>query len=288
MLANNVEESSTTTGLIDFILDGSSEFGNTFSSFYMINEKFRYSIDDGAGNREKGFGYLSSSNVLVREYVTSSTNSDSKVNFGLGTKSVFVDRAAEDYPFPERVAAFGAAIDDIIYPKWANVFANVSPVANRMNLIPFENACPSKFTEWAVYIRTAAAEVARFGIYNTDPSTGRPAAGELPIFESDDIDLSSTGVATRAFSDNVINAISERRMGRSFWLAMAFSGSSSAVVGVNYTSVSRTWTPTNSALQMPSYWQSFTMGTPTPGSPALPAISTMNANSNNFPVGGVR
>jgi hypothetical protein len=52
----------------------------------------KYEIDDGAGNVEMGQGtYSSSGNTLSRDSVETSSNSNSLVNFGAGTKTVRLD-----------------------------------------------------------------------------------------------------------------------------------------------------------------------------------------------------
>jgi hypothetical protein len=89
MLANNVQESTTTTGTGNITLLGSSENGRTFTSQYANNVRFPYIIDDGAGNFENGVGYLLNSTTLVRDEPMDGS-STLPVNFGAGTKQVFV------------------------------------------------------------------------------------------------------------------------------------------------------------------------------------------------------
>lgn len=99
---DRVQESSTTTGTGNFTLGGAPDtsyqtfnavFGNGTSA---TAKRFRYVIVDGTnGAFETGLGYLSGATTLVREVVTSSSNSNAAVNFSSGTKTVFNDVTAD-------------------------------------------------------------------------------------------------------------------------------------------------------------------------------------------------
>lgn len=98
MSANKIAETSTSTGTGNFTLAGAwsvpSSFitGNrTFSSFYNLNNRFPYMIQDQLGNWEKGRGYLSASTTLVRETVIdNSLSTTALINFPAGDKLVMV------------------------------------------------------------------------------------------------------------------------------------------------------------------------------------------------------
>jgi hypothetical protein len=99
--ADRVQETTTTTGTGNVTLAGVSDasyqsfntaFGNGTST---TAKRFRYVIVDATNFAwEAGIGYLSASTTLVRETVTSSSNSGALVSFAAGTKTVFNDFTA--------------------------------------------------------------------------------------------------------------------------------------------------------------------------------------------------
>lgn len=96
-LGDRVKDTSTTTGTGAFTLTGTAPAGFVnFNYEFGLNTVFNYVIDDGAGNFEVGRGYLSGTTTLVRDTVLDSSNADSLVNFGAGTKTVFCD-APDEY-----------------------------------------------------------------------------------------------------------------------------------------------------------------------------------------------
>lgn len=91
VLADRVQETTTSTGTGTITLAGAA---TGFQSFAVIgdgNTTF-YTIADQTGSDwEVGIGtYTSSGTTLSRTTVLSSSNSGSLVNFGAGTKNVFV------------------------------------------------------------------------------------------------------------------------------------------------------------------------------------------------------
>ena len=91
--ADRVKETTTTTSTGDITLGGAVAGFRTFASQYDLNSPFPYVIDGGT-EWEVGLGYLSGSTTLVRQTVTSSSNSNALVNFSAGSKDVFVDASA--------------------------------------------------------------------------------------------------------------------------------------------------------------------------------------------------
>lgn len=88
-----VKETTTTTGTGPITLAGAVAQFKSFSSRYSISssDQIPYYIVGQSGTEwEGGFGYLSASNVLVRNVVHESSNSDNPVSFSAGTKDVFV------------------------------------------------------------------------------------------------------------------------------------------------------------------------------------------------------
>ena len=89
VINDRVKETSTTTGLGTFTLDGavtgfetfSSAIGNTSLTYYTIHTQNAAEFEVGIGTVGAG--------TLARTSVISSSNSDAAVDFSAGTKDVF-------------------------------------------------------------------------------------------------------------------------------------------------------------------------------------------------------
>lgn len=89
VLKDRVQETTTTTGTGTLTLSGGVDGFQSFSVIGDGNTTF-YSIVFGA-SFEVGIGtYTSSGTTLSRDTILSSSNSNNAVNFGAGTKNVFV------------------------------------------------------------------------------------------------------------------------------------------------------------------------------------------------------
>lgn len=94
--SDRVLESATTTGTGDFTLAGATTGYRAFSAVCSTNDTFYYCIEavDGNGNPsgawEVGLGTYSGANTLTRTTPQASTNGGAAVNFGAGTKRVFI------------------------------------------------------------------------------------------------------------------------------------------------------------------------------------------------------
>jgi len=133
VLADRVQETSTTTGTGTLTLAGAVAGYQAFSVIGNSNSTF-YGIVDEYGQWENGIGtYTSSGTTLSRTTVLSSSNSNSLVNFTAGTKNVFVTYPAEAVsPVRETAQAStsGTVIDFTGIPVWAKqitvMFSGVS------------------------------------------------------------------------------------------------------------------------------------------------------------------
>jgi hypothetical protein len=96
-LFDRVKETATTTGTGDFTLAGAVTQYVAFSAVYSVgDEQVPYCIQGQTGSEwEVGLGTYSASNTLRRDKVYASSNSGALVNFGAGTKDVFVTIGAE-------------------------------------------------------------------------------------------------------------------------------------------------------------------------------------------------
>jgi hypothetical protein len=91
IVADRVQETSTTTGTGNFTLGGAVTGFQAFSSVLASADTTYYTIaDQGGANWEVGLGTFTSPSTLARTTILSSSNAGSAVNFTAGTKSVFV------------------------------------------------------------------------------------------------------------------------------------------------------------------------------------------------------
>jgi hypothetical protein len=91
VLADRVQETTTSTGTGTITLAGAATGFQSFSVIGNGNTTFYTIADQSGSNWEVGIGtYTASGTTLSRTTVLSSSNSGSLVNFGAGTKNVFV------------------------------------------------------------------------------------------------------------------------------------------------------------------------------------------------------
>ena len=91
IVADRVQETSTTTGTGSFTLDGAVTGYQSFSSVLSTADTTYYTIaDQGGVNWEVGLGTFTSPSTLARTTILSSSNANSAVNFAAGTKNVFI------------------------------------------------------------------------------------------------------------------------------------------------------------------------------------------------------
>lgn len=89
VLNDRVKETTTTTGTSDFALGGAVTGFQTFSAGIGANNTTYYAISSGS-DWEVGLGTLSSDGLtLARTTILQSSNSDSIVTFGSGSKDIF-------------------------------------------------------------------------------------------------------------------------------------------------------------------------------------------------------
>lgn len=95
IIKDRVQEVSTTVGTIPMVLAGAPTNFVTFGSV-MANGDTTYYAIVSATDWEVGLGtYATSTNSLTRNTVYASSNAGSFVNFGAGTKYVYIDAAAD-------------------------------------------------------------------------------------------------------------------------------------------------------------------------------------------------
>lgn len=94
--SDRTKDTTTTTGTGDVTLSGTPPTGfQSFVTAFNSQERWvGYAIVGGA-EWEVGKGFFDGANLLVRDVVKSSSNSNALVNFSAGSKDVFVTAAAE-------------------------------------------------------------------------------------------------------------------------------------------------------------------------------------------------
>jgi len=91
IVADRVQETSTTTGTGSFTLAGAVTGYQTFASVLATADTTYYTIaDQGGANWEVGLGTFTSPSTLARTTILASSNAGSAVNFTAGTKNVSI------------------------------------------------------------------------------------------------------------------------------------------------------------------------------------------------------
>jgi hypothetical protein len=106
-IADRVFETSTTTGTGSFNLAGSTTGFQTFVAGVGTGNTCNYEINNGT-DWEIGIGTITagSPDVLSRDTVYSSSNAGAKVNWGSGTKNVFLPLTANNTAITNKANAF--------------------------------------------------------------------------------------------------------------------------------------------------------------------------------------
>jgi hypothetical protein len=94
VISDRVKETTTTTGTGTVTLAGAVTGFRTFGSVLSINDTTYYAIVSSS-EFEVGIGTFTSSTTLTRDTVLSSSNSNLKVDFGAGSKNVFITQPAD-------------------------------------------------------------------------------------------------------------------------------------------------------------------------------------------------
>ncbi|TXH98124.1 MAG: hypothetical protein E6Q75_02450 [Rheinheimera sp.] len=161
MSANKIAETSSSTGTGNFTLAGAwsvpSSFitGNrTFNSFYGLNHRFPYMIQDQLGNWEKGLGFLSAASTLVRETVIdNSLNTTALIDFPAGDKLVMVPSDAGGL-WPETL---DSGVPMFSATQYGFASSARALVLNRLLLSSFLLARPMLVTGMKIEVTTAVA-----------------------------------------------------------------------------------------------------------------------------------
>lgn len=250
MSTNNVIETSTSTGIGDITLDGAFNVAGTFNTgnrtFFdavkRIKHQFVYKIQDKLGNWEKGWGYLSASNTLVRYTVldtSASVGSRTKINFPAGEKIVFM---------PSEAKGIGAGavntMNFVMSPHCIGIKgSNLTVTVNRLYLMPYLFDTPMRVAAIAQYIRnTVAGATCRVGIYNINKQLSeRSGAAGYDSFYTLITDLGTLDVASPGLK---ALACDEFTLKGGYFIGVVYSGAVSVMatntnlidMGISYNS----------------------------------------------------
>ena len=111
ILKDRVKETTTTTGTGNVTLAGADTGFRAFSTVFSVGAQTYYTIANATtGEFEVGRGSYSGTNTLSRLEVYTSSNSNALVNFGAGTKIVFVTYPADRSVTDDTAAALAIAL----------------------------------------------------------------------------------------------------------------------------------------------------------------------------------
>lgn len=110
-VADRIKDTSTNTGTGVFQVTGTASQGHrTFADICSVNDTFVYSIQNQTTNEfEVGVGTYSGTNQITRNTVWSSSNNNDFVNFGAGTKDVFLTMAANNLVYRDHTGNVNVA-----------------------------------------------------------------------------------------------------------------------------------------------------------------------------------
>jgi len=204
MFGNRIKETTTTTGTGNLTLAGAATNYRTFNTEYGTNRNFPYVIIDDTNNVwETGYGYLSGSTTLVRDFITdNSSGGSTALSLSAGTKDVVTGLTSHmrsgAIPGCVNLSTRGAMSAHM------NQYSNTTTSSGTNKLVIAPYLAPvtmdSDSIRAEVTATTASAsDTFRFGIYQwMDDAT----IGTL-IAETADVDLSTTGTKTPSFSSSV-------------------------------------------------------------------------------------
>jgi len=266
VLADRVQETTTTTGTGSVTLGGAvtgyqsfAVIGNTNTTFYCI-------ADQGGANWEVGIGtYSTTGPTLARTTVLASSNSGSLVNFTAGVKTVFVTYPAEksiNYD-SNGVATIGSLLgysDTGVIASFASSVAGYNQV-----ILQNTNAGSTASTNFNVSNNngTASTNFGEFGI-NSSAFSGSGAfssAGNVYLASA------STDLAVGTYGSNAIHFVTNSQATDAVTIntsnAVAFNGfygTSGQILTSAGSAAPPTWATNSAATADQAYFLSFMMG----------------------------
>lgn len=135
ILNDRVKETSNTSGLLDFVLNGAEDSFQTFSSGIGNNNTTYYAVSDGI-DFEVGIGTVSSDGMsITRTQILESSNNNSKVNFGSTAKTIFCTYPASQAVVKDMLSdvATSGSYNDLTNKPNLNLIAGYPVLASGLN-----------------------------------------------------------------------------------------------------------------------------------------------------------
>lgn len=111
--ADRVRETSSTTGTVTYVLGGAAIAHRAFSSVMVNGDVCTFCAEDGT-NWEVVVGTWTTGGNLTRDVVIASSNAGAKVNWGAGTRNIFMVMSATELNNPKGSPAFPTISNMII------------------------------------------------------------------------------------------------------------------------------------------------------------------------------
>lgn len=106
VLKDRVKETSTSTGTGNFVLDGAVDGFQSFTDALTDGDTTYYAIEDGT-DWETGLGtWTEFTATLARTTVYESSNSGNAVDWGAGSKNVFITLPANEFSTQARLTGY--------------------------------------------------------------------------------------------------------------------------------------------------------------------------------------
>ena len=176
VLADRINETSTIVGTGDITLDGAVVSFAAFGDVMSNTDTTYYVISQSTGDWEVGIGtYNSGPDTLTRTTVLQSTNADALVNFGVGTKSVFISQPADK-------AVYLDASGDVSAANFGSVDISTTGKATTGPIYSIEQAAADAdiAAQGQIWVKnTTPNELWFTDDAGTDFQLGIPGAGDL-------------------------------------------------------------------------------------------------------------
>ena len=270
-LKNRVKETTTTTGTGTITVSGTAPTGfQTFASALADGDTTYYQITDGT-NWEIGLGtWDETAGTLARTTIFESSNSNSAVNWGAGSKDVFIVMPAEKV---SGTTSYSATSD---LPLTANQIGDQAFVTANNNLYIWNGSGWYKIATVnqtpTISGNSATYELATDGTATTVTLTGTDPEG-FPLTWSA-TESGDTGIATTTNADNVFT-ITPVTSGSGGTMSVTFAASD----GVNTATASSAFT-----LIFVSLWPDVTLSIGTSDTNSLNNETFIDRSSNALTV----
>ena len=201
-IADRVRETTTTTGTGTINLGGAVTNFETFAANLSNSDTTYYAIVDNTnGAFEVGLGTFStgSPNTLARTTPIASSNSNSAVNFGAGTKDVFITTPASKMAFLNAsgslISSGGTSLMEVANDSTPQLGGNLDTNSHNI-LIDDAHFIADENGNEQIIFQTTASAVNQFEVTNSATSTAFTQGPDLAVSGGDthiDLNLTAKG-----------------------------------------------------------------------------------------------